>query len=50
MKHIHNIKQILAGLILVAALTLLITGLLDGGFADVLNKARMICFECIGLG
>lgn len=25
-------------------------GLLDGGFADVLHKAMLICYECMGIG
>ncbi len=44
------VKPTVAALILLFALFCLIFGLLGGGFDDVLNKARMICFECIGLG
>lgn len=29
---------------------LTIWGLLDGGFADVLHKAMLICYECMGIG
>lgn len=29
---------------------LMIYGLLDGGFADVLHKAMLICYECMGIG
>ncbi|MCR5824408.1 MAG: hypothetical protein K6G60_08265 [Lachnospiraceae bacterium] len=43
-------KRILPYLILLASLGLLAVGLWNGGFADVLNKARMICYECIGIG
>lgn len=36
--------------IAVAALVLLIVGIVNGGMADVLSKAINICTECIGLG
>ncbi|MCR5213287.1 MAG: hypothetical protein K6E10_02655 [Eubacterium sp.] len=29
---------------------LLIVGLVDGGFRDVMAKAIRICYECIGIG
>lgn len=34
----------------VAALALIVAGILNGGMADVLSKAINICTECIGLG
>ena len=43
-------KQIIAPTLLVIAVGLIVVGILDGGFFDVLNKAKMICFECIGIG
>ena len=36
--------------LLVAAIALIIAGILNGGMADVLAKAVNICTECIGLG
>lgn len=35
---------------LVLAAALIALGLLDGGYQDVLNKARFLCYECIGIG
>lgn len=37
-------------LILVIALTFLAIGMTQGGMRDVLHKAIMICYECIGIG
>ena len=37
-------------ILLVAAIVLIIAGILNGGMADVLTKAINICTECIGLG
>ena len=42
-------KRLLALALLAAAVCLIAAGLTQGGYADVLEKARMICFECIGL-
>lgn len=39
-----RIALILLGAALVTA------GLLDGGYRDVLNKAMLICYECMGIG
>ncbi len=36
--------------VLAAALSLLLGGILSGGFRDVLIRAAMICLECIGIG
>ena len=36
--------------LIVAAIALIIAGILNGGMADVLTKATNICTECIGLG
>ena len=38
------------GLLAVAAVVLVVLGVLNGGMADVLGKAIRICTECIGLG
>ena len=37
-------------LILAVAVVLIVVGILNGGFGDVLEKAKKICMECIGLG
>ena len=37
-------------LILAVAVGLIVVGILNGGFGDVLEKAKKICMECIGLG
>lgn len=37
------------GCLLLAAV-LIVLGLLDGGYQDVLNKASFLCYECIGIG
>ena len=42
--------KLLRGLILAAAVAILIFGFLSGGAADVLTKAINICTECVGLG
>lgn len=36
--------------LLAVAVSFLVLGIVNGGAADVLNKARIICMECIGLG
>lgn len=36
--------------LLIAALVLILAGLLQGDFQDVKNKAIRICYECIGIG
>ena len=38
------------GLILVTAVILLTVGLKRGEYMDVLDRAVMICMECIGIG
>lgn len=41
---------ILQIVIVLAAATLIIMGINNGGIADVLEKAKKVCSECIGLG
>ncbi len=41
---------VLRGLVLTAALALILLGILNGSARDVLIKAITICSECIGLG
>lgn len=36
--------------ILIVAIVLIMIGLGQGGFVDVMNKAIRICYECIGIG
>lgn len=43
-------KSILTLGCLAAAAVLIGLGLLEGGYQDVLNKARFLCYECIGIG
>ena len=45
-----KIKRIVACVLLAAVAGLFALGLSDGGFSDVANKARTVCYECIGLG
>jgi len=44
-----RIKQGISIGVLALAAALLAAGAANGGYQDVLEKARMICFECIGL-
>ena len=43
-------KKLVAGVLIAAAVALIIVGVLDGGAKDVFSKAAHICFECIGIG
>ncbi|MBQ6164353.1 MAG: hypothetical protein IK118_04020 [Clostridia bacterium] len=45
-----RVKQAVACLLLAVAACLVAIGLADGGFSDVAEKARVICYECIGVG
>lgn len=42
--------KIVRGSLLVAAVVLLILGVVQNGHKDVRNKAIRICYECIGIG
>ena len=42
--------RILRTAVLVIALILIVTGILNGGLEDVLAKGAAICPECVGLG
>ena len=46
----RRLRYAILCVLLVTAVVLLAVGLKDGGFELVLQKARMICYECIGLG
>lgn len=41
---------ILSYIVIVVAVGLIVAGILNGGLMDVLEKAKKICMECIGLG
>ena len=43
-------KAVIRIILALAAAVLIAVGLHEGGFADVLNKAVRICYECIGIG
>lgn len=49
-KHVNNRKNVIRGIILVFALILVGAGLKNQGFMDVMHKAILICYECIGIG
>ena len=44
-----NIIIIRAGFISVGII-LVVIGIHNGGYADIMNKAIRICYECIGIG
>lgn len=44
-----KIKMIRGGL-LAAAIVLILIGVSQHGFRDIMNKAVRICYECIGIG
>lgn len=37
-------------IIFMAAMALILLGISQKGYVDVMNKAIWICFECIGIG
>ena len=43
-------KTVLRWLLLCIAAAMLIIGIVNKDYADVLTKAVMICMECIGIG
>ena len=45
-----KIRKAIAIILLLASVTLIVVGIVSGDFTDVFNKARMICYECIGIG
>jgi hypothetical protein len=57
MQQDNNLKEekniiinIIRIILFITAVTLIIVGLENGGFRDVMNKAIRICFVCIGIG
>jgi len=48
---LKQLRHIPIGLVILAiGLALVVVGITQGGFVDVLRKAALICYECIGLG
>ncbi|MCL2377931.1 MAG: hypothetical protein FWC77_02290 [Defluviitaleaceae bacterium] len=43
-------KKIIRYIILTLALVFVIAGAVQGGYRDTLNRATVICLECIGIG
>ncbi len=43
-------KNIIRIVLALASILLIVIGLNEGGFTDVINKAVRICYECIGIG
>lgn len=43
-------KNIITTTILITSIILILIGVYKNQEIDVYNKARMICFECIGIG
>lgn len=50
MKKLLSNKNLLAVIFMLISIGLIVTGLVSGQAASVLNKARRICMECIGIG
>lgn len=38
------------GILLIIAILLILIGLNQNGFQEIMNKAIRICYECIGIG
>lgn len=36
--------------VIAAAIILIVMGMIQNGYMDVMNKAIRICYECIGIG
>ena len=46
----NRVKQIISCVLIAAAVSLIGLGIMNGGYRDVWNKARLVCQECIGIG
>lgn len=46
----NRTRRLIAGAILVVAVTMIVYGIYRGEVSIVLNKAVNVCLECIGLG
>lgn len=49
-QHADQKTRILRTAVLIAAILLIVLGILNGGLEDVLAKGAAICTECVGLG
>lgn len=47
---VNSYAGIIRSILLILAVAILVYGIVSGGTADVLTKAKNICTECIGLG
>jgi len=43
-------KKIVSHVLLVLAVVFVIVGIAQGGYLDTLQRATVICLECIGIG
>ena len=43
-------KKIISYAFLVFAVLFIIAGIMQSGYTDTLNRAGMICLECVGIG
>ena len=48
--HSRGFRIRTAAIMLLAACALIAFGILGGAFADVWQRAGMVCYECIGIG
>ncbi len=46
----YNKANVIRAVVIVVAISLIVVGVLNGGFKDTFNKAIHICYECIGIG
>ncbi|MBR3033375.1 MAG: hypothetical protein IKH92_10200 [Clostridiales bacterium] len=49
-KHFHIKNNLPAVILIVIGIALIVFGISSGQATSVLNKARKICMECIGIG
>ena len=50
MRKLNKKKNLITAGCLILAALLIVLGLMDGGYHDVMNKAIFLCYECIGIG
>ena len=43
-------KRVVTYTIFVLAILFIIIGIVQSGYTDTLNRAGMICLECVGIG
>ena len=44
------VKNAIICVLLFLAVAFIVYGIIEGDYSSVLNKAKMICYECIGIG